>query len=740
VARRLRAVCIHGHYYQPPREHPWLGVVEPEPSAAPDHDWNARIRRECYSPNAVARLLDGRGRLRGVVDNYAWSGFDVGPTLLTWLADADPALVASIVTADRASVARTGHGNAWAQAYNHTILPLTAPRDVVTQVRWGAREFELRFGRRPEGMWLPEMAVDLGALEAFAAEGIVLTLLAPHQARRVRPLGGDASSWRAVDAEALDTTRLYRCVLPSGAAVDVLFRHAAISQGFAFGELLRDGETLAKRFRAQLDGVEGDAIVCAATDGETFGHHHRFGEMAVAYAIDQLRATDGIAVTNPAAFRAEAPARDEVEIAERTSWSCAHGVERWRSDCGCRVGGPEWTQAWRKPLREAIDWLRDDLAAVFEAQGGAALRDPWGARDRYVDAIVEPASAEHVVGRELRAGVTARDLVTARRALEMARHALFMQTSCGWFFDDVAGVEGTLVLRQAGRALELARALGGGREGDFLDRLAAAKSNVPERGTAADVYRRAVQAHPVTPARIGATAVLLRRMGEEPALPGYALSLETSGEATDVGVEETRTGARESVRVTHGAGLSCDVQGTTYTVADLFVVQREQVLRRAALGAVRAVRRARREALAELLEAIDPLLADDLTLPPELAALLGYEEAERLVADVAAGGESPDALSARIERLRASDVVLPARLLAAELGKRLEMSVARLPDRVAEAHAILDVAAAAGVTLDLTDAGVTFVGRLGATPRPLDTDLARLGERLGLSPDALGPS
>ena len=338
MGSRVRAVCIHGHYYQPPREHPWLGVVEPEPSAAPDPDWNVRILRECYAPNAAARLLDAHGRLRGFVSNYAWTSFNVGPTLDAWFVRHAPALIADLVQADRDSLARTGHGNAWAQAYNHPILPLCTARDRRTQVRWGARAFELRYGRAPEGMWLPEMAVDLATLEALAAEGIGLTMLSPHQARRVRPLGGAA--WTDVTADTLDLRRIYRCPLPSGAVIDVVFRDDGLSRGLAFGELLRDGGVLADRLTAAVGDADADVLVTAATDGETFGHHHHFGDMAVAYAIERLRREGKIALTNPAAFRAAVPPTHEIELAEETSWSCAHGIDRWRSGCACRVVGP----------------------------------------------------------------------------------------------------------------------------------------------------------------------------------------------------------------------------------------------------------------------------------------------------------------------------------------------------------------------------------------------------------------
>ncbi len=734
----MRAVCIHGHYYQPPREHPWLGVLEGEPSAAPDHDWNVRITRECYAPNADARLLDAHGRVRGVVDNYAWTSFDVGPTLLSWMAARAPALVERLRVADAESRHRTGFGNAWAQAYNHPILPLCTPRDVTTQVVWGAREFELRFGRRPDGMWLPEMAVDVTSLEALAASGITLTMLSPHQARRVRPIGGDEASWCDVTAETLDVRRLYRCNLPSGAAIDIVFRDAAISQGLAFGELLRDGGALVERLRTVLARDDGDALLCAATDGETFGHHHQFGEMAIAYTIETLRRDPGVSLVGPAAFRALAPPRDEVEIVPNTSWSCAHGIDRWRDDCGCRVTGPpEWTQAWRAPLRAAIDWLRDELAVVFERETAGPLRDPWGARDRYVDCVVEPDRAHAFLATELRPGATKMEVVTARRGLEMARHALFMQTSCGWFFDDLAGVEGTLVLRQAGRALDLARRLGAHREEEFLDRLAAARSNVESEGSGADVYGRVVLGRRVTPERIAATAVVLDRLGERPALPGYAVTLRPGAEGVDVEVDEERTGGRDVVRVrppAPGEPFRCEVGGVRYGVTELFLVQRERLLAHITGDAVERVRSVRHEALARVAAIIDPLLAREPVPSLELAMMLGYDEADRLAAALATGSEPLVGLKERMAALRARGVVVPARVVGRILAPRLNAAAERLPERVGDALAVLEVADAAGVVLDMGPAQIA-VARWWQTARPAapDESLARLRDRLGLS-------
>ena len=393
-----RAICIHGHFYQPPRENPWLEVVERQESAYPYHDWNERITAECYAPNAAARLLDGAGHVRRTFDNYSRISFNFGPTLLAWLEQCEPQVYQAVIAADRRSRERFGgHGSAIAQAYNHLILPLANRRDLRTQVIWGVRDFEHRFGRRPEGMWLPETAVDLATLEALAEQGIAFTILAPHQARAVRAAGG--AGW-ADARQGLDTRVPYRCRLPSGRSIALFFYDGALARAVAFERLLASGEGFVSRLLSAFGGGGGAwRLVHLATDGETYGHHHRHGEMALAWALEFLEergARYGVALTNYGQFLAAHPPAAEVEIAEDTSWSCVHGVERWRADCGCQVGGePGWNQAWRRPLRDALDWLRDAAAPRFEEVARTLLADPWAARDDYV-AVVLDRSAESV--------------------------------------------------------------------------------------------------------------------------------------------------------------------------------------------------------------------------------------------------------------------------------------------------------------------------------------------------------
>jgi len=487
-----RYLCIHGHFYQPPRENPWTGAVEVEASAAPYHDWNRRITAECYEPNLAARILDGQGHVVKRLNNYSRMSFNFGPTLLAWMEREAPQVYRGILDSDRESAKRfSGHGSALAQAYNHLILPLAAPRDKETQVIWGLKDFAHRFGRKAEGMWLPETAVDLETLEILAAQGLRFTILAPHQARRWREDG--ASAWQEVPPGGIAPLRPYRVFLPSGKELSVFFYEGPLSQAIAFQRLLSDGEAFFNRLLARFSGrPAGPELLAIATDGETYGHHHKFGDMALAYVLDAATARGAVRLTNFGGYLDRFPPRAEVEILENSSWSCPHGVERWRADCGCNVGGIRgWRQAWRAPLRSALDALREAWAAFFQADAEKWLRDPWAARNDYLEILLDPSPARR---EEFFRGHAWRPLDEAKQArvealLELQRHAMLMFTSCGWFFDDPSGLETLQVLRYARRGLELARGLGApDLEVEFLRTLSAGRSNFPERGSLADIY------------------------------------------------------------------------------------------------------------------------------------------------------------------------------------------------------------------------------------------------------------
>jgi len=493
-----RYVCVHGHFYQPPRENPWLEAVEIQDSAAPYHDWNERITAECYASNAASRVLDGEGRVVDIVSNYAKMSFNFGPTVLSWMEKAAPEVYQAILDADRQSLEwRSGHGAAIAQVYNHIIMPLANSRDKRTQIIWGIKDFESRFKRFPEAMWLAETAVDLETLDILAEQGMKYAILAPHQAARFRKIGEE--QWTE---GSIDPSRGYLCNLPSKRSIALFFYDGPISQALAFENLLSNGDTLAERLLAGFsEDREGPQLVHIATDGETYGHHQKFGDMALASAFAQIESNNLARITNYGEFLELCPPTFEAEIQERTAWSCTHGVERWNSDCGCNSGGyPDWNQQWRAPLRAALDWLRDRLAVGFEQKGQAFFKDPWQARDAYIEVVLnrEMEQAETFLTQHAFRVLDTAEKVTALKLLELQRHAMLMYTSCGWFFDELSGLETVQVIDYASRALQLAEGIvDHGIEKAFLERLEKAKSNIPEHKDGSNIYQ-----HFVLPTRL----------------------------------------------------------------------------------------------------------------------------------------------------------------------------------------------------------------------------------------------
>ncbi|HJY85930.1 MAG TPA: DUF3536 domain-containing protein [Candidatus Acidoferrales bacterium] len=561
-----RYISIHGHFYQPPREDPWLEAIEVQDSAYPYHDWNERVTAESYAPNGASRILDGEGRILKIVNNYARISFDFGPTLLSWMREKVPTIYQTILEADKQSQKRfSGHGSALAQAYNHMILPLANHRDKRTQIRWGIGDFEYRFGRPPEGMWLPETAVDLETLELLAQHGLQFTILSPNQARRVRPIGGRA--WRDISGGRIDPSRAYRLRLASGRQISLFFYDGPISRAVAFEGLLSKGEDLVSRLLGAFsDSRDWAQLVHIATDGETYGHHHRHGDMALAYALEHLESDQVAKLTNYGAYLEAYPPTQEVQIFENSSWSCPHGVERWRSNCGCNTGGhPGWTQEWRGPLRSALDWLRDTLAPGYEEKGRELFKDPWQARDDYLSVILD-RSAENVdrfLGAQASHPLSDEEVTRALKLLELQRHAMLMYTSCGWFFDELTGVETVQVIQYAGRALQLAQELFGDHlESEFLERLELAKSNIPEHRDGRLTYEKFVRPVMVDLPKVGAHYAvnsLFETLGPETRIYCYTVSREdykllSAGKAK-LGLGRAKITSeitRESARVTFG--------------------------------------------------------------------------------------------------------------------------------------------------------------------------------------------
>lgn len=523
-----RFVCIHGHFYQPPRENPWLEAIEVQDSAAPFHDWNGRVTDECYAPNARARVLGPDRRIATLVNNYARMNFNFGPTVLGWLAHHAPGCYRDVLAADAEGAARfDGHGPAMAQAYNHVIMPLCNDRDRITQVRWGIRDFVHRFGRRPEGMWLPECAVDTASLEALAAEGIRFTVLAPRQAARVQPPEGD---WVDVSGGRVDPRRPYRCDLPSGRSIALFFYDGPIAQSVAFEQLLDSGERFAERLVAAHDAEPAeDALVHIATDGETYGHHHRRGEMALAYALLTLDARPDIELTCYGAYLASHPPTWRVEVVEGSSWSCVHGIERWRAACGCATRS-DWHQRWRAPLRQALDALRDRMIPFYEGRAGALFADPWAARDAYIDVVLDrsPERVAAFFAEHARRTLGEDEVIEALHLLELQRHAMLMYTSCGWFFDELSGLETVQVIEYAGRVVQLAARLGdAGAEALLCEGLARAPSNLPEHADGCAIYRKWVEPAAVDLRRVAAHHAIADAFTPEPdAHPIFCYDLE----------------------------------------------------------------------------------------------------------------------------------------------------------------------------------------------------------------------
>lgn len=474
-------VCIHGHFYQPPRENAWTERVDRQPSAAPFHDWNERIDRECYLPNAVARIQNHEDFIIDLVNNYEQISFNFGPTLLSWMEINAITTYQKILEADKVSAQKFGgHGNAIAQVYSHLIMPLTNDRDRETQVIWGIQDFEYRFRRKPEGMWLAETAVDTTTLEILAKHGIRFTILAPGQARAVRPVGDH--HWQPIHPDGLETRRPYWCQLPSGKKIALFFYNGAVAHDVAFNGVLHSGKEFSSRLLSSFSAERTEnQLVHIATDGETYGHHHRFGEMALADCLLEIKKAGEVQITNYGQFLEKYPPTWEVLIHENTSWSCAHGVERWRANCGCHAGGqPGWTQIWRAPLRQTLDWLRDQLASISEQESRGLLGDVWSARNDFIRVVLDRklTTEDAFLHSHAVKPINEAEKTKCLKIMEMQRHAMQMYTSCGWFFNEISGIETIQILQYAYRAIVLAKEVSGvDLKEVFLKKLEAIPSN-----------------------------------------------------------------------------------------------------------------------------------------------------------------------------------------------------------------------------------------------------------------------
>ena len=490
-------LCIHGHFYQPPRENPWSGVIEEQETADPFHDWNERITSECYLPNTQTRILNSQDQPIATVSNYSNMSFNIGPTLLSWMEKFAPDVYQAILEADKKSLTKfSGHGSAIAQVYNHMIMPLASEHDKKTQVIWGIKDFEYRFKRKPEGMWLAETAVDIKTLEVLAQQDIAFTILSPTQARQVKPI--DGKEWTDVSEGTVDTQLPYVCRLPSGKSIVLFFYDGQIANEAAFGKLLKNGIDFANRLIEEFpEHQQKPRLVSIANDGETYGHHHEFGNMALAYMLNHVEQNELAELTVYGEFLANNSPVQEVRIIEDTSWSCFHGIERWKNHCGCRLNlKKKWSQAWRKYLRESLDQLRDQLADLFEQLMANYYDDPWVIRNHYISVILDNSSKKQqsVLWNSSTKDLSEDDQQKIIALLEMQRYAMLMYTSCGWFFDDISGLEAVQILQYAARAMQLAVEAGGENyEDEFLSHLESAKSNIPKMKNGKVIYSLAVK-------------------------------------------------------------------------------------------------------------------------------------------------------------------------------------------------------------------------------------------------------
>ncbi len=526
-------VVIHGHFYQPPRENPWSRLLPRQESAAPAHDWNDRIKDECYRPNARSRLMGERNLIEEICNNYAFINFDFGPTLLTWLERYAPNTYESILEGDRLSVQlQAGHGNAIAQVYNHVIMPLANYRDKRTQIVWGLRDFEWRFGRKSESIWLAETAVNLDTVKLLIEFGIRYIILSPFQALRTRPLDR-SRGWSDASGGKVDPRKPYRFYLKDARRhrrpdrhIDVFFYDGQLASDVSFGHLLRSAGGFRERLQKASGGIGSSGLVNVATDGEVYGHHEPFGDMCLAYLVRREGPAHGLEFTNYGRYLEQHPPEDEVDLNfgthdEGTAWSCAHGVGRWERDCGCQTGGlPEWNQQWRTPLRRGFDMVRDRIIETYLEQVSPLVDDPWSTRDDYILVLLDPSvsARQAFIDQHARRDLTREERQRMWSLLESQRFAMFMFTSCAWFFADVSGIETVQNMAYACRAIELASPWQSyDLEEMLLEYLAEAVSNVPSIGTGADVYRRYARPQRIRPERVaGGIALGAAVLDEEP--------------------------------------------------------------------------------------------------------------------------------------------------------------------------------------------------------------------------------
>jgi len=427
----MKALAIHGHFYQPPREDPATGEIPPEPSAAPFDHWNQRITAECYRPNAE-------------LGNFDRLSFNLGPTLATWMEKDEPEVLRRIVAGDRVSRERWGEGGALAQPFHHTILPLATRREKELEVAWGIADFVHRFGHKPRGLWLPETAVDTETLAVVAEAGIELVILAPWQARRAG--GGE-----------LDPSRPAWVKLPGGRRIAVFLYRGEPSARLSFDpQATSDADRFAGELAAMIgrhpEGPEEGRLLLLATDGELYGHHQKFRDLFLARLLGHSAEAVGFAVPPLAHFLDLHPPRQDGELIEPTAWSCHHGIDRWSRSCGCTPEG-----AWKTPLRRALCRLAADLDTLYERTAGPLVGDPWALARSSAQVILGQRPMADLLRQEARQPLDEAqiDKLGLLLTAQWQRHRMF--ASCAWFWNDFDRLEPRHNLAAAALAADYAR-------------------------------------------------------------------------------------------------------------------------------------------------------------------------------------------------------------------------------------------------------------------------------------------
>ena len=495
-------ITIHGHFYQPPRENPWTEQIELQPSAQPFHNWNARINKECYKANCFARILNSENLIENIINNFQYISFNIGPTLMKWIKENSKETYYKILEADKNSIELySGHGNAIAQVYNHTILPLAKNKDKHTQILWGIEDFKTHFKREPEAIWLAETAVNQDTIDVLVEFNLKYIILSPFQACKVRPLG--KKKWTDVSTGNIDITMPYKQYSRDGRSINIFFYNHTISSAIGFEHLLTNSYLLVEKFQQFIWDANRPILISTCTDGESYGHHEKFGEMCLAHFIKHSSQKHGLTLTNYGQFLELYKPTHEVQIksgfqGEGTAWSCAHGVGRWIRNCGCSDGGyPSWNQHWRTPLREAFNWLHDQILKAYQIKASHLLKDLQQAKNSYINIISNrnPENRREFLKKFCtKKNITDHESALIFRFMEALYQCQLLFTSCAWFFADISGLEPIQNLKYAARAIQLIKIyLKNDLENDFLNKLIFIKSNNASQGTAKDIYNKEVK-------------------------------------------------------------------------------------------------------------------------------------------------------------------------------------------------------------------------------------------------------